>query len=213
MHHEPRSRWHEKAIYVLVLLACAAGFAALGVALSAKDESGDVKRKVARAGPPCVDANGKKAGVVPSRGCAAVFRLLVEKCVRDPGFCRRSERQAVRQAQERSVERAIGPHAQLNTQAQLRGGGDSKGKSNPKSPRPPSPRPPGDGGGGGGKPTNPGQPEQPSSPATPDQPPAEEPPTEPPANPTNDVPQALEDAVCTVASPLGPVVIICPGGN
>jgi hypothetical protein len=203
-----RTSWRERLSMVVVMAVFGVAAAALVVALSAKDESGNVTRRVDRAGPPCVDVNGKRPGLVPSAGCEEVYRLLVEKCARDPEFCRRSQRQAVENAQARSVRDEIGPRAQL-------GGGGSKG-NNPQSPTGPrgrgpvtpvEPREPPDGVSPGPGPQEPpGRPQQPQNP--PSDPPPQNPPPQPvdPNPPTVDLPGVIPD---TLKPPLCDIAGVC----
>lgn len=191
--HTRPSVW-QKLGYGLVVLAVAAGFAGLGLALSAKDEASETAAKV-EASNPCVDvASGPKVRL--SEGCRAVVDNINIFCARNVRYCRQSERRAFQVASREAAEREIGPTAQLPG-----GGGGSKGKD-PQSPQTPSPR---NGGGGGPspqpdtpRPSGPGTP-RPNEPSVPTQPGAEEPVNPPPVvDAPGLIPQPLKPILCDV---------------
>lgn len=199
-------------------LALAIATAAMGFGIWSKSESSDVAATVEAAGPPCVDLDQGK-GVRLSEGCAAMVDNLNIFCARNRRYCIRSQRRAVQIAQTLAAERQIGRRV-------AEGGGGSDRGNNPGSPVTPSPR---DRGGGGnnpdpkpdspsepntGAPDSPSEPDSPSTPTTPDTPTEEVPPTEEPnAGPIIDVPKVVDDvidAVCEIATPLGPIITTCP---
>ncbi len=182
----------QKLGYLVVVLSVGAGFAGLGLALSAKDESGETAKKI-RNFRPCVDANGARQGVKLSAGCRVLFANLARLCARNPGFCRRSQQLAVKEAQNRSAEREIGPTASL------RGGGGTKGNK-PQSPSGPSP-------GGGGLPdaNPPVVPDDPPGPPTGPQTPVPHTPPKP-ERPDVTSPPPVVDAPGLIPQPLKPIL-------
>lgn len=194
-----RTSWWQRAGYAIVVLAVGAGFAGLGLALSAKEETSKTAEQI-KVSRPCFDTRpGPKVDL--SAGCRAMVDNLNFFCASHRRYCLESERRAVKKAQNVAADRNIGLEA-------AGGGGGSKGNG-PQSPRTPSPP---SGGGGGNNPQP--KPRSPSQPGAGGQ-------TTPPAGgpdgkPTVTVPDVRDTVkdvapeLCSIQTPLGPVVKLCP---
>lgn len=191
-------------IGVLFICACMSGAVYWQGHRETKSQVAGVERKVQRAAP-CIDRSDRQ-GVQLSRGCKVLYNLLANQCAQDPTFCARSQRQAVRRAQDQATREQIGPVALL-------GGGGGSGGGNPNSPTRPSPSPKGGGQGDGdtGQPNPPpsggdgqGGNDQGGQATAPDKPTV----TVPDAQ---DTIHQIAPNLCSIPSPLGgpPLIQIC----